>query len=451
MFFGSSFGYAASTSVNIVGGGIQFPVDGSIQYKSATLPGCTNGGVLVYNSDSWHCGSVMPVTNGIITCVSSACSVSACMPSFGDCDGLLATGCEEPLNTTSKCGGCNIACPASTTCRTYACTNSICTPTNTTAGTVCSGGTCDGNGSCVATSSPPLLYVTNMESSSVSVVNTFTGLVVTTIPTGAGTAPGHIGLFPTINRAYVADLGTGSVHVIDTASNSDIATISTTKPIGGFDVNQTSGKAYGLDLGNGTPGTNMHVFDSATNTEIANIAVGVNVQDIRVDSSTNRAYITDFTQGLKVLDLTNNTVIKTIAVNNYPHGIAVDSPSGLVYVTQVEGDTVSIVDVESGSILSSISVGTTPQWVALNSTRTKAYVTNEGSGSVSIIDTTSRTVTGTIPVGTNPYYIVIDPITGFAYVSNTGSNTVSVINTNTDTLVNTISVGTSPVGLAIKR
>lgn len=146
--FISSFGYATTNAVTIGSGGVIFP-DNSVQQKAAVLPTCSSGDVLVNSSGSWYCGKVMPVDKGISTCVGSVCSVSGCIQGYGDCDGILSTGCETPLTTTSSCGVCNLTCPASTTCKTYACTNSTCTPTNASTGTVCPGGTCDGNGNCV--------------------------------------------------------------------------------------------------------------------------------------------------------------------------------------------------------------------------------------------------------------------------------------------------------------
>lgn len=144
----SSFGYAATNAVTIGSGGIIFP-DNSVQQKASVLPICSSGDVLVNSSGSWYCGKVMPVDKGIITCVGSSCAVSGCILGYGDCDGIISTGCETTLTTTSNCGACNVHCPASTACKTYACTSSTCTPTNATAGTVCTGGVCNGSGDCI--------------------------------------------------------------------------------------------------------------------------------------------------------------------------------------------------------------------------------------------------------------------------------------------------------------
>lgn len=156
----ASFIQAGDGAITILGGegGIQFP-DGSTQTKSATLPGCVNGGVLVYNSGSWYCGAVMPVNNGVATCINSICEMSACMQDYGNCDSNPANGCETALTTTANCGSCGVACPESTACSTYTCTNTACTP-EYHPGTSCPGGTCDDNGSCVQF--PTVMNETNL-------------------------------------------------------------------------------------------------------------------------------------------------------------------------------------------------------------------------------------------------------------------------------------------------
>jgi hypothetical protein len=111
---------AATGAVNVSSGGIQFP-DNSVQSKACVLPACSSGEVLVSNSGSWYCGSVMPVTNGVATCAQSVCATSACLQGFGDCDHTLANGCETPLTTVQNCGACGNGCVGLQTCTSGAC------------------------------------------------------------------------------------------------------------------------------------------------------------------------------------------------------------------------------------------------------------------------------------------------------------------------------------------
>jgi YVTN family beta-propeller protein len=66
-------------------------------------------------------------------------------------------------------------------------------------------------------------YVTNVTSDTMSVINTATNHVTTTIP--AGHRPGTVALSPNGQRAYVASVFGSNVTVIDTATGHIVATI----------------------------------------------------------------------------------------------------------------------------------------------------------------------------------------------------------------------------------
>ncbi|MCA9577930.1 MAG: hypothetical protein KC668_20990 [Myxococcales bacterium] len=50
-------------------------------------------------------------------CIEGACHVASCEVGFGDCNGLVADGCETDLGiTAAHCGGCGIVCPLGEAC-----------------------------------------------------------------------------------------------------------------------------------------------------------------------------------------------------------------------------------------------------------------------------------------------------------------------------------------------
>ena len=116
----SSYVFAAPNAVSVGSNGITFP-DNSVQSIAAVLPTCTSGGVLVNNSGAWLCGSVLPIVNGIATCASTVCNVSACLTGFDNCDGNVANGCETPMTTALNCGGCGVVCAPNQVCSAGAC------------------------------------------------------------------------------------------------------------------------------------------------------------------------------------------------------------------------------------------------------------------------------------------------------------------------------------------
>lgn len=69
----------------------------------------------------------------------------------------------------------------------------------------------------------PLAYITNQLSNDVSVLDTATNTVVATIPVGS--APRGVAVHPAGTFVYVANNGSGTVSVLDTATNTVIATV----------------------------------------------------------------------------------------------------------------------------------------------------------------------------------------------------------------------------------
>jgi hypothetical protein len=93
----------------------------------------SNGCEVDTGTDATHCGSCAnrcSLANSTGACVAGACTVGACAPSFANCDGDLANGCEVDLRTTpAHCGTCAIRCAyanAAAVCHDGACAFGTC-------------------------------------------------------------------------------------------------------------------------------------------------------------------------------------------------------------------------------------------------------------------------------------------------------------------------------------
>ena len=81
------------------------------------------------------------------------------------------------------------------------------------------------------TPTPELAYISNAGSNNVSVINTATNTVIATITVGV--APGGVSVSPNGSRVYVANYTSNNVSIINTATNTVIATIAVgTNPFG---------------------------------------------------------------------------------------------------------------------------------------------------------------------------------------------------------------------------
>jgi YVTN family beta-propeller protein len=288
-------------------------------------------------------------------------------------------------------------------------------------------------------------YVTNFSSNSVSVIDTATNTVVATIPVGD---PYGVAITPDGTRAYVGDTNSRTVSVIDTATNTVVATI----PVGG--------NPYGLAITpNGTRAyvgeylsNTVQVIDTATNTVVATIPVGGNIYGVAITPDGTRAYVGDSSSGtVQVIDTATNTVVATIPVGGNPYGVAITPGGTRAYVTNYYSDSVPLIDTVTNTVVATIPVGVHPYGVAITPDGTRAYVTENSSATVSVIDTATNTVVATILVGPGPVGVAITPDGTRAYETDGNSNTVSVIDTATNTVVASIPVGGNPYGVAITR
>jgi hypothetical protein len=90
------------------------------------------------------CGHVCYAPNATPSCVNGTCGIAVCDEGWGDCDGILANGCEHDVSSdVNNCGFCGNVCGECFS----GCSNSACVPASS--GTPCTGGMCDGTGNCV--------------------------------------------------------------------------------------------------------------------------------------------------------------------------------------------------------------------------------------------------------------------------------------------------------------
>jgi hypothetical protein len=85
----------------------------------------SNGCEIDLVSDVAHCGGcglACTIANGTGACSLATCRVGSCTMGFGDCDGLVATGCEATLaDDEANCGMCGMACGPGQLCLSGSC------------------------------------------------------------------------------------------------------------------------------------------------------------------------------------------------------------------------------------------------------------------------------------------------------------------------------------------
>lgn len=256
-------------------------------------------------------------------------------------------------------------------------------------------------------------YVPNEKSNTVSVINTTTDTVISTVP--VGNVPVGVAVSPDGTKVYVTNFGNDeipgrTVSIIDT----------------------TTEEVTPMYVEEGKPG------------KPAGVAVYPHEQ---------RIYVAKFLdEKVRAVNPITKSVFD-IRVGKDPNGVAITHDGLRVYVTNRGNNTVSVIDTATNNVIDTIIVGSNPYGVAVNKNGTKVYVTNMGSDSVSVIDTATNNVTANVSVGKYPHGITVTPDEKWVYVANhnTPIGTVSVINTTTNNVTNTIIVGNKPCGVAVNR
>jgi len=298
--------------------------------------------------------------------------------------------------------------------------------------------------------SAPMAYVSNLDDSTVSVIDTSTNSVVATVPVPCRTKSVVI----TPDDAFVYANGETCIAVIATATNTVVATLAAA----GRDGMAITPDGYFVYVVSDSRPSTVSVLATAMNTGtvVATIPVGTIAAGVAITPDGSSAYVANNQDNtVSVIDTTTKTVVSTIPVGVAPFGLAISPDGALVYVVNESQSVVSVIATATNTVVGTVDLrfSGNPTGAAFTPDGTFAYVTS-CDGSVSVVATATNSVVAKIPVGScvNSVEGVAFTADGaFAYVINTYVNTVSVIDTAALRVVATIPVGFHSSGIAIQR
>jgi len=291
----------------------------------------------------------------------------------------------------------------------------------------------------------PFLYVPNFGDGTVSVIDTFSNTLSAPALT-VGTAPATVAVSGDESVAYVANNSSNTVSVINTATNAVLTTVAVGNNPAGVAVSPNGANVYVTNFNSGT----VSVINAATNTVISTVNIGGNPYGVALSPNGAFAYVANNqNNSVSVINTATNTVTATIAVGERPINIAVSPNGASVYVTNQFGNSVSVISTSTNSV-TTIPVGANPYGVAFSPNGQQVYVTYGGAtGMVAVLNASTNAIITTIAVGSGAGGVSFSPDGSRAYIENSGAGTVSVINTATDTIIQTITVGNTPLNSGI--
>lgn len=326
--------------------------------------------------------------------------------------------------------------------------------------------------------SAALVFVSNEDSDSVSVIDARVDSVIATI--AVGKRPRGLRVSPDGKTLYVAVSGSpkggpgvdeSTLPPADRAADGiavvDIASRKLVKRLPGGPDPETfalSPDGATIYVSNEDAAT-ASIIDVASARIVATIPVGAEPEGVAASPDGKRVYVTSEGKGeVAVIDVAARRVVATLAVGKRPRGAAFSPDGTRAYVTAEVGRTVSMVDVEASRVMKSATIEPNlarPMGVVVSPDGRTVYVSTGRGGAVAVIDATTDSVIATIPVrgdadaakpgGARPWGLGLTPDGRTLYTANGPTNDVSVIDVATRRVLRQVRVGRVPWGIAITK
>ncbi len=159
---------------------------------------------------------------------------------------------------------------------------------------------------------------------------------------------------------------------------------------------------------NGTS-NNVSVIDTSSNTVVATIPVGTFPVGVAVNPAGTRVYVANFSSNnVSVIDTSTNTVVATVTVGTNPYGAAVNPAGTRVYVANFSSNNVSVIDTGTNTVVATVMVGTGPDafgqfigpTIVLATTATLVSSQNPSTVGQPVTFTATVSCPGNTPTGT---------------------------------------------------
>ena len=323
-----------------------------------------------------------------------------------------------------------------------------------------------------------LVFVSNADSNTVSVINTLTQTKIGNDLT-VGTSPQDVAWDETNRLLYVTNAGSDSVSVFTADSNFTAFTEDAKSPLalpagsaphqavvvpgtGAVYVAAELNYVYKID-----PKT-MTVGNTPIDLRVSGETADRTLRRMKISTVNNKIYVTRVGGSGKdrvaIIDPGNSDAVTNVQVGNGAGRLILDD-AGNVYTVNNSGTspafTVSRVSVTDNSVTDYPVLSDKPGDIEVTPTGSKVFVSipgaNNNGNTVVAIDTTSSVVGNPVTVGTNPINTdYVDELKRL-YVSNRGDETnianagttVSVVDTENNLKVTDITVGKNPGSLVV--
>jgi YVTN family beta-propeller protein len=286
-------------------------------------------------------------------------------------------------------------------------------------------------------------YVGLFGDGAVGVVDVDARVVVKTIPVSA---PDGLIITPDGKKVFVSSADTGSVKVIDTASDVLSASIDVGSKPAGLTVTP-DGRLIVAAVGGADEAV---LIDAKTNAVLRHVPVG-QAHSSCVTTDSHYAYVGSQVAAAPAIvkvDLNADTAPRSFAVDKSPRALACEADH--IYFTVVGLDAVELLDPNTGALGAAIPSGGSPHDVRAAQPGQTELVVSQTAGDLEFIDVASANVVAHVPTGKLAHWIALSADRKLAYVTNEADGNISVVDLEKRVVTETIAVGKAPRKLALQ-
>jgi YVTN family beta-propeller protein len=267
--------------------------------------------------------------------------------------------------------------------------------------------------------------------------------VIDTSPYGDGPFLG--GLSPDGSQLYVSLLSSGSVLVVDTATQTPL-TPTIAVGDGPRNVAFTPDGAYAFvpNRGSGT----LSVIDTVAQAVTKTLTTGNSPMIVVTSPCLGKAYVTNrISNTVSVIDTAALTVTTTITGFNNPWGIVLSPYGRWAYVTNQGDGSIGVINTVTDALVATWDIhGDWLQMLDISPDGHTLYVVDASIGAMLVVDAFSGEVLDVIPAErSEAWYVETFPAGAgdYAYYSRSYAYSVAVLDTKTQSIVKTIPLQTS--------
>lgn len=145
-------------------------------------------------------------------------------------------------------------------------------------------------------------------------------------------------------RLFVAELGNGTVDVVDLASGTVVRRIKGLREPQGVGYSDKADLLVVASAGDGS----VRFYSGADMSPVASLSLGDDADNVRIDPRTGNVVVGYGSGGLAIIDPVTRAKIADITLPGHPEGFQIDAASGTAFVNIPDNHQIAIVDLTTG-------------------------------------------------------------------------------------------------------